>query len=128
MEQVVLVIHLLVALALVGVILLQKSEGGALGGLGGGMSGGASFGGLFTARGGASFLTRTTAILAASFIATSLLLAILATGEDDGSTILDELPGDSAPAQPQAPEAGGADAEPPNEPAAPSEPQAPIAD
>ncbi|MFP4125734.1 MAG: preprotein translocase subunit SecG [Alphaproteobacteria bacterium] len=121
MEQVVLVIHLLIALALVGVILLQKSDGGALGGLGGGMSGGgASFGGLFTARGGASFLTRTTAILATSFIATSLLLAILATGGDEGSSIFEDMPVE----QPAAPEAD-APAAPADEP---SEPQAPIAD
>jgi len=108
MEQVILVVHLLIALALVGVILLQKSDGGALGGLGGGMGGGggASFGGLFTARGGASFLTRTTAILAASFIATSLLLAILATGREEGSSVLDEMPAEQPAApRPAAPEA-----------------------
>ena len=115
MEQVLLVIHLLIALALVGVILLQKSEGGALSGLGGGMSGGgASFGGLFTARGGANFLTRTTAILATCFICTSLLLAILASSADRGSSVLDELP-TGAPAEPA-------------EPAEPAVPQAPIAD
>ncbi len=126
MEQVVLVIHLLIALALVGVILLQKSDGGALGGLGGGMAGGgASFGGLFTARGGASFLTRTTAILATSFIATSLLLAVLATGGEEGSSILDEMPAEE-PAAPTAPEAS-APAAPP-QPGEASPPTAPIAD
>lgn len=112
MEQVVLVVHLLIALALVGVILLQKSDGGALGGLGGGMAGGgASFGGLFTARGGANFLTRTTAILATCFIATSLLLAILSSTGERGSSVLDNL-----------------EVEQPAEPAAPAVPQAPIAD
>ena len=54
-------------------ILLQRSEGGALGGLGGG-----TFGGLMTARGSANLLTRTTAILATCFIATSVALALLA--------------------------------------------------
>jgi preprotein translocase subunit SecG len=124
MEQVVLVIHLLIALALVGVILLQKSDGGALGGLGGGMGGGgASFGGLFTARGGASFLTRTTAILAASFIGTSLLLAILATGRDEGPSILEDMPIEQpAPPQPEAPAAAE------EQPSEPRSPQAPIAD
>jgi preprotein translocase subunit SecG len=124
MEQVLLVIHLLIALALVGVILLQKSDGGALGGLGGGMSGGgASFGGLFTARGGANFLTRTTAILAASFIATSLLLAILATGDDEGSSVLEGIPAEQPTApRPEAPTA------PDTAPSEPSPPQAPIAD
>ena len=61
------------ATALVGVILLQRSEGGALGGLGGG-----TFGGLMTARGSANLLTRTTAILATCFIPTSVALALLA--------------------------------------------------
>lgn len=92
MVTVILVIHLLVALALVGVILLQRSEGSALGGLGGGMSGGGgNFGGLFTARGGANFLTRTTAVLATCFLSTSLLLAVLA-GMDREASILDSLP------------------------------------
>ncbi len=113
MEQIILVVHLLLALALVGVILLQKSEGGALGGLGGGMAGGgSSFGGLFTARGGANFLTRTTAILATCFIATSLLLAILSSAGERGSSVLDTLPAE-VPAE---------------QPAEPAAPQAPIAD
>ena len=111
MQTVLLVIHLLIALALVGVILLQRSEGGALGGLGGGM-GGASFGGLFTARGGANFLTRTTAILAVCFLSTSLLLAVLAGYADDGGSVLDRVPEAEAPFP---------------APPAPTGPQAPIA-
>ena len=75
-------------MALVGVILLQRSEGGALGGLGGG-----TFGGLMTARGTANLLTRTTAILAACFIATSLALAILAGHGRARRSILDRRPG-----------------------------------
>ena len=59
MITVLLVIHLLIATAMVGVILIQRSEGGALGGLGGG-----TMGGMMTARGTANLLTRTTAILA----------------------------------------------------------------
>jgi preprotein translocase subunit SecG len=66
----VLVIHTLIAAALVGVILLQRSEGGALG-IGAGPSG------MMTARGAANLLTRATAWLATAFIATSILLAVL---------------------------------------------------
>ena len=65
-----LVIHIMVAISLVGVILLQKSEGGALGMGGGGMSG------FMTGRSTANLLTRTTAILAAAFMATSALLVV----------------------------------------------------
>lgn len=66
----VLVIHTLIAVALVAVILLQRSEGGALG-IGGGPSG------MMSARGAANLLTRATAWLATAFIATSILLAVL---------------------------------------------------
>lgn len=66
-----LVVHALLALALVGVILMQKSEGG-------GLTGGGNAGGLVSARGAANLLTRTTAILAALFILSSLGLAWLA--------------------------------------------------
>ena len=68
----VLVIQALIALSLVGVILLQRSEGGGLG------IGGGNAGGMLTARGAADLLTRSTTILAAMFIATSILLAVLA--------------------------------------------------
>lgn len=115
MITVILVIHLLIATALVGVILIQRSEGGALGGLGGG-----SMGGLMTARGTANLLTRTTAILAACFIGTSLLLAILASRGGDGGSILDTTPAAPAPAAP------AVDTPAPS-PAPPAEPAAPIA-
>ena len=72
MITVLLVIHLLIATAMVGVILIQRSEGGALGGLGGG-----TMGGMMTARGTANLLTRTTAILAACFICTSTSSLVL---------------------------------------------------
>ena len=74
MITIALILHLIFAIALIAVVLLQRSEGGALG-IGGGGGGG---GGLVSSRGAASFLTRTTAVLAACFIATSLGLAILA--------------------------------------------------
>ncbi|MBV6632580.1 MAG: preprotein translocase subunit SecG [Alphaproteobacteria bacterium] len=93
METVLLVVHLLLAVALIGVILLQRSEGGGLGiGGGGGSSAGAGFGGMMSARGTANFLTRTTAILAASFMATSLLLAIIASDGQD-TDFLDQIEG-----------------------------------
>jgi preprotein translocase subunit SecG len=70
MLQVVLVIHLMIAVALIAVVLMQKSEGGALG-IGGGMSN------FMTGRGTANVLTRTTAILAACFMLTSVLLVVI---------------------------------------------------
>lgn len=79
MTTVVLVIHLMVTIALVGIIMVQRSEGGALGIGGGG-------GGFMTARGAANLLTRLTAILAAAFFATSILLAILASTGSKSST------------------------------------------
>ena len=113
MTTIVLIIHLLIALALVGVILLQRSEGGALGIGGGGM------GGLMTGRASANLLTRVTAVLAAAFITTSLLLAILAAHRSAPSSILDQ-PAQSTPEAPAAPTA-------PTEPAAPTKPAQPSA-
>lgn len=78
MGTVLLVIHLLVAIFLVAVILLQRSEGGALDGLGGG-NGASSF---LSARGTGNFLTRTTAILATIFIITSISLSLYYKGTD----------------------------------------------
>ncbi|MCB1547052.1 MAG: preprotein translocase subunit SecG [Hyphomicrobiaceae bacterium] len=90
MATVLLVIHLFIALGLVGVVLLQRSEGGALG-IGG--SGGA--GGFLTGRGTANLLTRVTAMLAAAFFVTSILLTILAR-QGPGS-VLDRTPAGKAP-------------------------------
>lgn len=78
MTSVVLIVHLIIALVLVALVLLQRSEGGALG-IGGGGGGG---GGLFTGRGAANLLTRATAVLAAVFFSTSILLTILARQGD----------------------------------------------
>lgn len=98
METVVLVIHLLIAVAMVGVILIQKSEGGGLG------IGGGTMGGMMTARGSANLLTRTTAILAACFFATSIVLAILAGGHKASTSIIERMPAaPTAPATPAAP-------------------------
>jgi len=86
MHVTLLIIHLVLALALVAVVLLQRSEGGALG-IGGGGGGG---GGLMSARGAANLLTRATTWLAAGFLVTSLTLAILAGEGRQGSSVLDE--------------------------------------
>lgn len=96
MIQVLLVVHLLIALALIGVVLLQRSEGGGLG-IGGGGGGGGGMGGFLTGRGTANLLTRTTAILAACFMVTSLTLTILAGGSGGSRSITEDLPAVSAP-------------------------------
>ncbi|MSO92112.1 MAG: preprotein translocase subunit SecG [Rhodospirillales bacterium] len=102
MTTVILVIHILIALAMVGSVLLQRSEGGGLG-MGGGM------GGFMTGRSTANLLTRTTGVLAACFIGTSLLLAILADHGRDRKSLLDRQPPAAAdpakPAEPAAPAA-----------------------
>ncbi len=87
MIAVITVVHLLIVLALIGTVLMQRSEGGALG-IGGGGGGG---GGLFTSRGAGSALTRTTAVLAVCFFVTSLSLAYLSRGDAGGSSVLDQV-------------------------------------
>jgi len=84
MENVVLIIHLLLALALIGVVLMQRSEGGGLGMGGGG-------GGAVSGRGAATALGKVTWILAIGFIATSITLTILAAQNAAGSSVLDRL-------------------------------------
>lgn len=117
-----LVVHGLLALALVGVILLQKSEGG-------GLTGGGSAGGLVSARGAADLLTRTTAILATLFIISSLGLAMVAASTSKPKTIDTSLArpttpvgplGAPDPALPAAPAPGGI-APAPAAPAAPAD-------
>ncbi|MDX1575017.1 MAG: preprotein translocase subunit SecG [Kiloniellales bacterium] len=103
MSNVLLVVHLLVALAMIGVVLLQRSEGGGLG-IGGGGGGGGGMGGFLTGRGTANLLTRATAILAAAFMVTSLTLSILAGGRTEPTSILDDLPATApAPVEDQEP-------------------------
>jgi preprotein translocase subunit SecG len=119
MSTVLLLIHVMVAVTLVGVVLLQRSEGGALG------IGGGGGGGFMTGRSAGNALTKTTAVLAACFFATSLALSILASRQAPAPTILPaggggltplQIPGAPAPASPQAPAA-------PSTPAAPQAPQ-----
>lgn len=103
MQTVIIVIHLMIVLAMVGLVMLQKSEGGGLG------MGGGSGGGFLSSRGTANVLTRTTAILAALFFCTSLILSVLAGFDRKPRSILDSgtpaAPG--APAVPGAPLGGG---------------------
>lgn len=86
MESVVLVIHLILAVGIIGLVLIQRSEGGGLG-IGGG---GGGIGNLATAQGAASALTRLTAIFAAGFFVTSLTLAVLAGAEKAPGSILEQ--------------------------------------
>ena len=86
MENVVLTIHLLLALSLIGVVLLQRSEGGGLG-LGGGGGGD----GVMSGRSAASALSKVTWILAIGFIITSLSLTIMAANNTAGSSVVDRL-------------------------------------
>jgi preprotein translocase subunit SecG len=85
MATVLLVIHIMVAAALVGLVLLQRSEGGALGIGGSGGSGG----GFMTGRGAANLLTRVTALFAAMFFVTSILLTLIAQQGSGPSTGLE---------------------------------------
>jgi preprotein translocase subunit SecG len=104
MQVVMLVIQILLAVALIGIILVQRNsqDGGGL------MGGGSTMGGLFTARGSANLLTRATAILATLFIVNSLALGILASRTHKASSIIDQLTPattQSAPAVPEVPKA-----------------------
>ena len=101
MQTVVIVIHLMIVVVLIGAVLLQKSEGGGLG-----MGGGAGF---MSSRGTANLLTRTTAILAVGFFATSLLLSWLAGLNRQPTSII----GSQAPASQSQPAGGGTPVAPP---------------
>lgn len=97
-KTVLLGLHIFFAVMLVGAVLLQRSEGGALG------IGGGTMGGLMSARGAASGITRATGILAACFIVTSLTLAILAGNARTARSITDApAPAQTAPVVPAGP-------------------------
>jgi preprotein translocase subunit SecG len=123
MTTVLLVIHIMIAIGLIAVVLLQRSEGGALG-IGGG-------GGFMTGRSAGNALTKTTAVLAAAFFATSLSLTLIARNTSTPTSIFNQagtpvqggggsLPGLVLPSAPPAP---GAPAAAPAAPAAPQAPQ-----
>ena len=103
MLTVVLSIHLILAICLVGAVLLQRSEGGGLG-MGGGSGSGGGMGGLMTGRDSASLMTRTTGLLAAGFMTTSMILAIMAGGHSKPTSIMDNPPATEQPAQPAVPQ------------------------
>ena len=110
MVTVLLIIHLFVTLALIGVVLIQRSEGGGLG-----IGSSQGMGSFMSGRGTANLLTRTTAVLATVFMALSLTLALLNRGTTGvaGSLLEGPPPASTAPAP-------GAPA-----PAAPSAPKVP---
>lgn len=115
MQNVLLVVQLIVAIALVAVVLVQRTaaDGGGLAG------GGSTMGGLFTARGSANLLTRTTAVLATIFILNCLVLGAMASSQHKQGSIVDQYTSETAPVQgtQKAPEA----------PKAPVAPEVPLA-
>jgi len=121
MQTVIIVIHLMVVTAMIGVVLLQKSEGGGLG-IG-------STGGFLSSRGTSNVLTRTTAILAFTFFATSLVLSILAGLDRKPRSIIQNTgtPAQQVPGTPLGQGGGVLDTLRQQEqpPAAPSGPQVP---
>lgn len=102
METVILVIHLILAVFLIGIILLQRNEGG-MGSLGGG---GGNF---MSGRAAANFMTKTTTFLAIGFMCTSVMLAVIAVENNRSSSILEQLreqsqnPASVTPEEPQTP-------------------------
>lgn len=124
MHAVIIVIHLMIVVAMIGFVLLQRSEGGGLGA-------GGSTGGFLTSRGTANVLTRTTAILAAAFFATSLMLSVIAGMDRKPKSILQNTsvpasqPAPGAPATPIAPSGGGVLDTLRGQPEPPSGPQVP---
>ena len=106
MENVILIVHLILALCLIGVVLLQRSEGGGLG-MGGG--GGGAGGGLVSSRGAASALGKVTWAFAIAFIATSITLTIIAAQKSASGSVLDRI-GVDAPASATLPELPSGDA------------------
>lgn len=93
MENVILVIHLILALGLIGIVLLQRSEGGGLG-IGGGGGGG---GGVMSSRGAATALGKLTWVFAIAFLGTSITLTVIAAKNSADTSVVDTL-GIEAPA------------------------------
>lgn len=102
MENVILIVHLILALCLIGVVLLQRSEGGGLG-LGGGG------GGLVSARGAATALGKVTWAFAIAFICTSITLTIIAAQKSASGSVLDRI-GADAPISRELPDLPSGDA------------------
>ena len=100
MQNVLIVIHLIITIALIGVVLMQRSEGGALG-IGGGS------GNLFTSRGVGNALTRATAFLAVCFFVTSIVLAVLGSQRGTSDIFEGVAPSSQSAPAPGAPSSGG---------------------
>jgi len=98
MTTVLLITHLFVTIALIGVVLIQRSEGGGLG-----IGSSQGMGSLMGGRGTANLLTRTTAILATLFFILSLTLALMNRGTSGAARSLLDTPAASTPAAPAAP-------------------------
>lgn len=107
MENVILIVHLILALCLIGVVLLQRSEGGGLGMGGGG-------GGVVSGRAAATALGKLTWFFAVAFICTSIVLTVIAARNADGSSVLDRLGVDAPAAEEAAPEGLGENLLPPS--------------
>lgn len=101
MENVVLIIHLILALCLVGIVLLQRSEGGGLG-----MGGGGGGDGVMSGRQAATALAKITWILAAAFLVTSMTLTVLAARQSAESSVIDQIGGSASAPSPAAPVQG----------------------
>ncbi|MHA6266866.1 preprotein translocase subunit SecG [uncultured Aliiroseovarius sp.] len=115
MENVILVIHLILALSLIGIVLLQRSEGGGLG-----IGGGGGGGGIMSSRGAATALGKLTWLFAIAFLGTSITLTVIAAKNSADSSVIDTLgleapvaPDTDAPVTPDVtdllPPTGGAD-------------------
>ena len=96
MENFILAINIILAIILVGVILLQKSEGGALGL-------GASQESFISSRSAGNFLTKTTAIIATLFIITSISLTVMSKKEFSGTSVLEKIEEKEDTSEPQIP-------------------------
>ncbi|MFD0979026.1 preprotein translocase subunit SecG [Tropicimonas aquimaris] len=92
MENVILIVHLILALCLIGIVLLQRSEGGGLGMGGGG-------GGVMSGRAAATALGKMTWLFAIAFIITSITLTILAAANSDTASVVDRITDAPAPVQ-----------------------------
>ncbi|MEZ7813731.1 MAG: preprotein translocase subunit SecG [Paracoccaceae bacterium] len=124
MENVILTTHLILALLMIGSVLLQRSEGGALG-MGGGGGGGAVSG-----RSAATALTKVTWILATGFIITSIALTLISVDKSAGGSVIDQFGGTPpvVESQPLAAPSGDVLNTPIDAPAAPPRADAPTAD
>ena len=102
MENVILIVHLILALCLIGIVLLQRSEGGGLG-----LSGG----GVMTGRAAATALGKLTWAFAIGFIITSITLTILAAANTEGASVVDRIVDAPAPVEEPAAPVGETDGE-----------------